>query len=264
MGVVDWPYLAIGTAGALVAGLQFPAMGWVWAYMIELLYRPVVTCQVAADLLGFKDCNAYHDDVANDMKHLSYLLTYGFIGLTVASLAGLCVTYWGFGSAAERMSKRVRDAAFVSIVRQEVAWHDLQSPGELSSQLADDTSMLQAFAGEPIRSLVISVSSVVVGLIISFVYMWPFALLILFILPFLAIGAMIEMKSYIADDANVEVPKNESSPGGIVIETLANIRTVASLTLEDHQALEYDRALEREDPCPLWSNFVKGAATPLR
>jgi hypothetical protein len=39
--------------------------------------------------------------------------------------------------------------------------------------------------GEPIRSLALSLSSVFVGLIISFIYMWPFALLILVILPFL-------------------------------------------------------------------------------
>lgn len=32
--------------------------------------------------------------------------------------------------------------------------------------------MLHAFAGEPIRTLTVSVSSVVVGLVISFVYMW--------------------------------------------------------------------------------------------
>ena len=147
MGASDWPYLAIGTCGALLAGLNFPAVGWVWAYMIELLYQPVQTCEVAAQFLGFANCNEYHDDVASDMRRMSFLLTYGFIGLIAVSLGGLSVAYWGFGSGAERMNKRVRDAAFTSIVRQEVAWHDINPPGELSSRLAEDTAMLQAFAG---------------------------------------------------------------------------------------------------------------------
>jgi ABC-type multidrug transport system fused ATPase/permease subunit len=67
---------------------------------------------------------------------------------------------------------QVRDSAFMSLIRQEVAWFDMRAPGTITSQLADDAAMLQAFVGQPIRSLTVSVSSVVVGLILSFVYMW--------------------------------------------------------------------------------------------
>jgi len=70
------------------------------------------------------------------------------------------------------MNKRVRDAAFTSLLRQEVGWFDLRSPGTITSRLADDAAMLHAFAGEPIRTLVLNVSSVVVGVIVSFIYMW--------------------------------------------------------------------------------------------
>lgn len=99
-------------------------------------------------MLGFGDCDTYYDSVADDMRQMSFYLTYGFIGLAVASLVGMSITFWGFGSAAEKMNKRVRDAAFSSMIRQEIAWHDLRSPGELSSQLADDTALLRAFAGK--------------------------------------------------------------------------------------------------------------------
>jgi ATP-binding cassette subfamily B (MDR/TAP) protein 1 len=70
------------------------------------------------------------------------------------------------------LSYQVRDGAFTSLIRQEVAFFDVRAPGTITSQLADDAAMLHAFAGEPIRTLTISVSSVVVGLVISFVYMW--------------------------------------------------------------------------------------------
>jgi ABC-type bacteriocin/lantibiotic exporter with double-glycine peptidase domain len=78
-----------------------------------------------------------------------------------------------------------------------------------------------------------------------------------------AIGAAIEMKSYLIESDEVAEVKDMNSPGGIVIETLSNIRTVASLTLERQQAREYDQALDREDPHPLRSNFIKGLATGL-
>ena len=41
------------------------------------------------------------------------------------------------------------------------------------------------------------------------------------------------------------------------------MRTVASLTLEDERVDEYNKALDREDPHPVRTNFVKGSASGL-
>ena len=49
-----------------------------------------------------------------------------------------------------------------------------------------------------------------------------------------------------------------NSPGGIVVEALSNIRTVASLTLEDERAAEYAHALKEEDPHSFRNNVTKG------
>lgn len=68
------------------------------------------------------------------------------------------------------------------------------------------------------------------------------------------------MKTYLGEDESTEEASDEHSPGGIVIETLNNMRTVASLTLEEERAAEYDRALTREDPNTVKSNLVKGSA----
>ena len=59
------------------------------------------------------------------------------------------------------------------------------------------------------------------------------------------------------DDGDVDV----NSPGGIVIEALTNIRTVASLTLEEQRATSYEQALEREVPHPHRNNLLKGEST---
>lgn len=80
--------------------------------------------------------------------------------------------FYGFGYASERMNKRVRDAAFTSLVRQEVAYFDVRSVGAITSELQEDTAMIHAFSGQPIRTLIMNLASVLVGVIISFVYMW--------------------------------------------------------------------------------------------
>lgn len=138
--------------------------------MIELLYQRVEKCPPYNG--GYDTCEEYFDSVADNMQQRSFYLFYAFLGLGCAVLIGDALLFWGFGSASERMNKRVRDAAFTSMLRQEVAWFDLQQPGTLVSQLAVDAAMLHAFSGEPIRTLVLNVASVVVGIIVSFVFMW--------------------------------------------------------------------------------------------
>jgi ATP-binding cassette subfamily B (MDR/TAP) protein 1 len=88
------------------------------------------------------------------------------------NILGQTLLYFGLGTAAEKMNKRVRDAAFTSIIRQDMAFFDQQKVGNLASQLQEDAAMIQSFSGEPIRSLIMSLSSVLVGLIISFIFMW--------------------------------------------------------------------------------------------
>ena len=62
------------------------------------------------------------------------------------------------------------------------------------------------------------------------------------------------------DETNDE---DEKSSGIIVIESLTKIRTVASLSLEANRSDQYAKALQREDPTPLWTNLKKGASTGL-
>mmetsp|Transcript_16711 Transcript_16711/g.38414 ORF Transcript_16711/g.38414 Transcript_16711/m.38414 type:complete len:263 (+) Transcript_16711:1850-2638(+) len=171
--------------------------------------------------------------------------------------------FYGFTHASERMNKRVRDGTFKSLLRQEVSYFDMNPVAVLTSKLSEDAALIHAFSGEPIRTLIINLSSVLVGLIVSFVYMWPFALVTLATLPFMAFGAEMEMRMYMGEDEGDITEEKQNSPGAVVVETLTNIRTVASLTIEDTRAEEYDHALDNEDKNPLRTNLTKGAASGL-
>ena len=155
----------------MLAGFIFPAWGFLFAYMIEVLFTAVLPCPPVPDPL-FPDCDAYYEDVANDMQDRSLKIFYGYIGIFVTTMVGFTLLFWGFGQASERMNKRIRDAAFMSILRQEIAWHDQHSPNALTSRLSDDAALIHAFANEPVRTLTASLASVAVGIIVSFIYMW--------------------------------------------------------------------------------------------
>jgi len=263
MASQDRGFFIIGGVGAILAGLIFPGWGFVFAFMIELLYTPVFPCTEDTVPPGFDSCDDYFNSEADQMKEESFKVSYAYIGMIAATMFGNMLLYYGFGTASERMNKRVRDAAFESLVRQEVSYFDVRPVSMITTQMQEDAALLHSFSGEPIRTLIMNTSSVLVGLVVSFFFMWPFALLTLAILPFMAFGAEMEMKMYMGEDEADIHQEDENSPGGIVVETLLNIRTVASLTVEEKRAVEYEEALEAEDPNPIKNNIIKGGASGL-
>jgi ATP-binding cassette subfamily B (MDR/TAP) protein 1 len=170
MAAPDAGYLIAGSIGAIMAGSVFPMWGLLFAETIDLLFRRVFDCDNALlDELGFETCEDYWDQTAEEMRQRSFEVAGFWAIVAFGSVAGNMLTFWGFGNASERMNKRVRDAAFESLVRQEVSYFDQRSVGKITSQLQDDASRLQTFTGEPIRSFLIACASILTGLVLSFV-----------------------------------------------------------------------------------------------
>jgi ATP-binding cassette, subfamily B (MDR/TAP), member 1 len=95
--------------------------------------------------------------------------------------------------------------------------------------------------------------------------MWPFALLALACVPLMAFGSSMEMKKVLGEDQGTADDSNEglNSPGGIVVETLLNMRTVAALTLEKTRFENYKEALIRSSPNYVWESFQGGFISGL-
>lgn len=174
----EYPLFVIGSIGAILHGLIFPGQGFVFAYMIEVFYRYTVTCNEDASAgevfvpEGFPTCQMYWDSIADDMRDLSINIIFLLTALIACTLVGCVIMFKAFGMATERINKRVRDETFRALVRQEVAWFDVRSVSEVTSQLSDDAAMIHSFSGEPIRTFVMTIASVGVGLVTSFYFMW--------------------------------------------------------------------------------------------
>ena len=172
--------------------------------------------------------------------------------------------FMAFGTATERINKRVRDTTFRALVRQEVAWYDVRSVGQITSQLSDDAAMIHSFSGEPIRTIVMSLASVGCGLVVSFYFMWEFAFVALGILPFMAFGEYVQNQQMLgSDEGDMDKTAVESNEGAIVIETLVNIRIVASLSMEKERVETYAVALKRKNNRTVFQNMMSGTGQGL-
>ena len=185
------------------------------------------------------------------MRQTSFEVAGYWILVGFACLIGHILIFWGFGMASERLNKRVRDMSFSSLVRQEVAFFDLRSVGAITSYLQEDAARIHAFSGEPIRSFLIAFSSVVTGVVLSFAFMWPLALLSLACIPLMGFATALELKRGLGQDEGQDENDSDGAfekdelncPGGILVETLLNIRTVSALQLEDQRSKDFERAI---------------------
>mmetsp|Transcript_20633 Transcript_20633/g.56974 ORF Transcript_20633/g.56974 Transcript_20633/m.56974 type:complete len:1282 (-) Transcript_20633:2036-5881(-) len=233
LAIQERQYFFYGAIGAVFAGVVFPGWGIAFGYMIEVLYTNVAFCSDENPISPFDNCQDYYDFVADDMRDRARKISYSYLGLGLSVMFGSALLYWGMGNATERINKTIRDMTFKNVIRQDIAWFDLRNPNALTTQLAEDAAMLHSFAGEPIRSIVLAVAGVLVGVIVSFIYMWPFALLTLATIPFMAFGAEMEMAMYYGEDEG-----------------------------DDHQ-MEEDCALESERSSAIFSSFKAGSAAGL-
>jgi ATP-binding cassette, subfamily B (MDR/TAP), member 1 len=126
----DMNFIILGTIGAVMAGSVFPIWGVMFSETIDLLFRPVFNCTGEVGYTPnctdgceqFASCEDYWNSVASDMQDDSFILSLYWFLVMVCCVVGNVLVFWGFGMASERLNKRVRDSAFSSLVRQEVAF----------------------------------------------------------------------------------------------------------------------------------------------
>ena len=74
--------------------------------------------------------------------------------------------------------------------------------------------------------------------------MWQFALLAIACVPVMGFATSLEMNQLLgSDEGDLDAADGLATPGGIIVETLLNIRTVSALTLEQTRYLQYEQAL---------------------
>jgi len=258
----DGIYLLIGSLGALMAGSIFPSWGLLFAETIDLLFSPVFSCDpenldALLFTMNYETCEAYWNSEGERLKERSFVLSAYWIIIVFVCITGNILVFWGFGHASERMTRRLRDDAFHALVRQEVSFYDKRSVGKITSELQEDATRIQTFTGEPVRSLLIALSSLLTGVVLSFYFMWEFALLAIVCVPIMGFATSLEMKQLMGEDEGVDNTKEEvASPGGIIVETLLNMGTISALTMEEERYRLYQEVTENSD-----SHYVRAGLT---
>ncbi|KAK8524744.1 hypothetical protein V6N13_015756 [Hibiscus sabdariffa] len=185
---------------------------------------------------------AYFNDTPKELKKEVNKLALGLVGLGFGSIITLTGQQGFCGWAGTKLTLRVRDRLFRSILKQEPGWFDFEdnSTGILVSRLSIDCLSFRSVLGDRYSVLLMGVSAAAVGLGVSFYLEWRLALVVAAVTPFtlgasylnliINIGPRLDNKAY---------DKASSIASGAV----SNIRTVATFSSQEEIVKSFDRAL---------------------
>ncbi|KAF9689820.1 hypothetical protein SADUNF_Sadunf01G0132300 [Salix dunnii] len=156
--------------------------------------------------------------------------------ISMTGQQGLC------GWAGTKLTMRIRDLLFRSILKQEPGWFDFEenSVGVLVSKLSIDCISFRSVLGDRFSVLLMGLSSAAVGLGLSFYLQWRLALLAAALTPF-TLGA-----SYLSLIINIGPKLDNSSyakASTIAAGAVSSIRTVTTFSAQDQIVESFDRAL---------------------
>lgn len=186
----------------------------------------------------------YFDSETSRMKTKVGHLCMVLVGLGIGCILFMTGQQGFCGWAGTKLTVRVRDLLFSSILKQEPGWFDFpeNSTGILISRLSIDCINFRSFLGDRISVLLMGASAAAVGLGLSFWLEWRLTLLAASLTPF-TLGA-----SYISLIINIGPKLDENAyanASNIASGAVSNIRTVTTFSAQEQLVNAFNRSLSK-------------------
>lgn len=169
-----------------------------------------------------------------------FALTYVIIAAVVFIASFIHV--WCWTRACDRQLYRLRQELFYSLLRQDAAWFDRHRVTEVASRMNEDMERLREGMGDKMGLFIHYLSTFVTGFATGFIESWELTLVIMSVTPLLAFSSAF-LGNMVSQSAAKEQEKYAQA-GGVALEVLSKIRTVAAFCAQYVELQRYMTALE--------------------
>ncbi|CAH0050845.1 unnamed protein product [Clonostachys solani] len=220
MSKTDWKVLTFGLVCAIFAGLTIPAQSVFFAKLLTVIGLP----------------SPRYSELRGETNLWS--------GVFVALAGGTFILFMGLeislAYATKRLSHRVRELCFGSMISQDMAYFDEQrnSPSALSSILSKSTDDLSGMGGPVLGGLLTFISTILGGIVVSLAIGWKLALVCTATIPVVVACGWLRLQVLTTFDSRIRQSGVDSA--AYAGELVRSMRTVASLGLEQHALARYD------------------------
>ncbi|XP_050312500.1 multidrug resistance protein homolog 49-like isoform X2 [Anthonomus grandis grandis] len=206
----EWLAMVTGSLSSLMNGASLPLYGIIFGDILGALSIPDVSIlKLQADL---------------------YCLDFLYLG--IATGLAMFLQIYAFGYAGEKLTYRVRNKMFGSMLKQEMSWFDRKDNGvgALCAQLSGDAASIQGAGGSRIGLILNSVSTFILATAIGFYLDWRLTLIAGVFFPLVFFSISYERKSVQVESQYTQKLLEKSAK--IAVEAIDNIRTVKALGCE--------------------------------
>ncbi|OLQ10644.1 Multidrug resistance protein 1 [Symbiodinium microadriaticum] len=235
----EWAFFMPAILGALIEGSAAPICALALVGSMDAFFK-----------LEFA---TVRDEARDDIVFLCFV----FLIIAASVQIGNIIEHGGFAVLAESMTARLRVDILKAIFRQEIGFHDdpENTPGMMSKALELWAFRVSTLC-KSIGAKAAAMSSVLVGVIIAFIYCWQMALVMLGTVPIMIAANSVQMLVMLgASKVDNEGIKHAAQ---IVSDSVMNARTVQALGVEQSLVQMYTSLVGKSTKGMWTRNFLAG------
>ncbi|CAI4228229.1 unnamed protein product [Auanema sp. JU1783] len=219
--------------------LSYCRYEWVWfasgffflnIYAFARVFIPSMMGDVIANIVKTKG----YDVLIHSVIVMSILL---FISSIAGGLRGGCFDY-----ASARVSRRIRQNLFSSLVLQDIAFFDITKTGEIVSRLTSDCQTMSTTVATNLNVFLRNGIMLIGAMIYMFVKSWKLAMVTVIAVPLVA--CLTKLYGGYFDSLSEKIQDSIGKANHIAEEVLSTMRTVRSFACEHREAKRFDDHLE--------------------
>jgi ATP-binding cassette subfamily B (MDR/TAP) protein 1 len=182
----ELPLFILGSFAAAANGTTFPVFGLLLSNVIAAYYLPD----------------------KHTLRHKANFWSLMYVVLALGIFLVAPTQQFAFGTIGQRLIRRLRRMTFEKVLRQEVAWFDIDenSSGAIGARLSTDAAAVKSMVGDTLSLIVQNVGTIVCGLTIAFTANWELSLLVLALVPLLGMQGFMQMKFMKGFSNDAKVP----------------------------------------------------------
>ncbi|QDS74376.1 hypothetical protein FKW77_005136 [Venturia effusa] len=166
------------------------------------------------------------------------------------------LTWWSFGTIAEKILYKLRVLSLGSLLEQSVHWHssDGRTPTSLLGIITKDSMSVSSFSGSTFGTVFAICINIIVAIIVSNIFAWEIALVCMSMLPILLGAGFMQLRMLARYEERHQNAFTTAT--SLATEAVESIRTVAVLSLEREYMESFVRLL-----APPRKQVVRASAT---
>ena len=164
-----------------------------------------------------------------------------YVYLAIAIFVVIYVSTVGFYYSGERIIRALRNAYLKAILRQNMAYFDTHSPGEISTRIMTDMNLVREGVTSKASIALTAVATSAAAFVISFIMYWKTALVLS---PTFVVMIVIGLfGGAYAVKQHKRVMALSSQASSLAEEAIASMRLVSAFGIQEHMAGKYSSCL---------------------